>query len=143
MNKFIIFLPFLLASSGLLAATSENITSSKEVDKCFDKYGENNIECLDEVNDKSDHELEKVYQAKIKEIESFDHTQWWMADESRKTGMIDGLKKSQVQWLKYRDDYCGVATTAEQGTHYLGAGFTSCNINMNKRRIAEIKMIKL
>ena len=143
MNKLLIFIPLLFISYGLPAAPTGNITTSKEVGKCFDKYGENNVECLEDLNDKSDHQLEQSYQHKLKEIDAFDYTKWWMADESRKAGMIDDLKKSQVEWLKYRNDYCNAATTAAQGTHYLGAAFTSCEINMNKRRIAEIEMIKL
>lgn len=143
MNKLLIFIPLLFISYGLSAASTDNITTSKIVDQCFDKYGENNVECLEEMSDKSEHQLKKSYQKKLKEINNFDYTKWWMADENRRTGMADALKKSQVQWLKYRSDYCNAATTAAQGTHYLGAAFTSCEINMNKRRIAEIEMIKL
>ena len=142
MNKFITLLPLIFSSYGLLAASSVDITTSDEAEKCFQKYGENNAECLEEVTDKSEHQLEKVYQDKLKAIDAFDYTQWWMADESRKTGMIDALRKSQMEWLKSRAAYCGAATTAAQGTHFLGAPLTSCTINMNKRRIAEIKMIK-
>ena len=65
------------------------------------------------------------------------------AHQYRKKLMIDTFKKSQSEWLKYRDDYCNVATTDAQATHFLGAAFTGCNINMNNRRINEIQIIKM
>ncbi|MDT3640956.1 DUF1311 domain-containing protein, partial [Cronobacter sakazakii] len=36
-----------------------------------------------------------------------------------------------------------VATTAAQGTHFLGAASVGCNINMNKRRIKEIQLTEV
>ncbi|EPN9596541.1 lysozyme inhibitor LprI family protein, partial [Cronobacter sakazakii] len=39
-----------------------------------------------------------------------------------------------------RDSYCEVATIGEQETHFIGAAWTGCTINMNKRRIKEIQL---
>lgn len=47
----------------------------------------------------------------------------------------------QRGWLTYRDSYCEVATIGEQETHFIGAAWTGCTINMNKRRIKEIQLI--
>ncbi|EOW6759837.1 lysozyme inhibitor LprI family protein, partial [Cronobacter malonaticus] len=68
------------------------------------------------------------------------YTKWWMGDEDRKKRMIEAFRKSQHDWLTYRDSYCDVATTAAQGTHFLGAASVGCNINMNRRRIKEIQL---
>lgn len=143
MKKLLVLVSLLLASNASLASADDSITSNKDVDACIQKYGENNSECLEEISDKADDSLNKAYTAKLKEMEGFDYTKWWMGDEDRKKRMIDTFKKSQNEWLKYRDNYCNVATTDAQGTHFLGAASTGCNINMNNRRISEIKMIKM
>lgn len=143
MKKHLILVSLLLVSNISLASAANSITSNKDVDACIQKYGENNSECLEEISDKADDSLNKAYAAKLKEMEDFDYTQWWMGDEDRKKLMIDTFKKSQSEWLKYRDDYCNVATTNAQSTHFLGAAFTGCYINMNNRHTSEIKMIKI
>lgn len=76
-------------------------------------------------------------------MENFDYTQWWMGDEERKKRMIELFKRNQAEWLKYRDDYCNIAATGSQGTHYLGNAATGCTTNMNKQRIKEIKMLQM
>ncbi|EOU9520975.1 lysozyme inhibitor LprI family protein [Cronobacter turicensis] len=52
------------------------------------------------------------------------------------------LRMSQQEWVNYRDDYCATAVTAGQSSPYFGAYWTSCILNMNKRRIEEIVMTK-
>lgn len=143
MKKLLVLVSLLLASNASLAASANDITSNKDVEACLQKYGENNSECLEDLSDKADDALNKAYAEKLKEMEGFDYTQWWMGDEDRKKRMIDAFKKSQSEWLKYRDDYCNAATTGAQGTHFLGAAFAGCNINMNSRRTSEIRMIQM
>lgn len=143
MKKSAIVLSLLLAYHASLAAQTLDITTNKEVKTCLEKYGENSSECLEDLNDKTEDELNQVYNKKLKAMEAFDYTQWWMGDKNRKSTMIEVFKKNQAEWLTYRNDYCNVATTGSQGTHFLGASSVGCNINMNKRRISEIKMIQL
>ena len=143
MKKSLILVPLLLASNIALAATTTDITSNKDVDTCIQKNGENNSECLEDLNDKSNKALITTYTEKLKQIENFDYTQWWMGDENRKKGMIEAFKKSQNEWLTYRNNYCNAAATGSQGTHFLGAAATGCNLNMNNRRINEIQMIQI
>ncbi len=143
MNKFLILVFLLLASDASLAATATDITSNKDVDACIQKNGENNSECLEDINDKSNKALITAYTEKLKQIENFDYTQWWMGDENRRKGMIEAFSKSQSEWLTYRNNYCNAAATGSQGPHLLGAATTGCNINMNNRRITEILMIRI
>lgn len=143
MNKFLILVSLLLASGASLAATATDITSNKNVDACIQKNGENNSECLEDINDKSNKALITAYTEKLKQIENFDYTQWWMGDENRRKGMIEAFSKSQSEWLTYRNHYCNAAATGSQSTHLLGAATTGCNINMNNRRITEILMIRI
>ncbi|EPJ1719012.1 lysozyme inhibitor LprI family protein, partial [Cronobacter sakazakii] len=82
-------------------------------------------------------------ETKLKSLERVDYTTWWMGDEDRKKRMIEAFRKSQHDWLTYRDGYCDVATTAAQGTHFLGAASVGCNINMNRQRIKEIQMLHI
>ncbi|ABU78235.1 DUF1311 domain-containing protein [Cronobacter sakazakii] len=140
MKRIMAIIPLLMIATASLAADEKDITSDNAVDQCLDKYYEFSSECLEDLNDKTEAELKKAYETKLKSLERVDYTKWWMGDEDRKKRMIEAFRKSQRDWLTYRDGYCDVATTAAQGTHFLGAASVGCNINMNKRRIKEIQL---
>ncbi|EOC1326984.1 DUF1311 domain-containing protein [Cronobacter dublinensis] len=140
MKKIAFIISFLLVSHASLAADEKDITSDNAVDQCLDKYYEFSSECLGDLNDKTEAELKKAYETKLKSLERVDYTKWWMGDEDRKKRMIEAFRKSQRDWLTYRDSYCEVATIGEQETHFIGAAWTGCTINMNKRRIKEIQL---
>ncbi|EOV9617067.1 lysozyme inhibitor LprI family protein [Cronobacter dublinensis] len=140
MKKILAIIPLLMIATASLAADEKDITSDNAVDQCLDKYYEFSSECLEDLNDQTEAELKKAYETKLKSLARIDYTKWWMGDEDRKKRMIEAFRKSQRDWLTYRDGYCDVATTAAQGTHFLGAASVGCNINMNKRRIKEIQL---
>ncbi|MCI0207294.1 UNVERIFIED_ASMBLY: DUF1311 domain-containing protein [Cronobacter sakazakii] len=140
MKRIMAIIPLLMIATASLAADEKDITSDNAVDQCLDKYYEFSSECLEDLNDKTEAELKQAYETKLKSLERVDYTKWWMGDEDRKKRMIEAFRKSQRDWLTYRDGYCDVATTAAQGTHFLGAASVGCNINMNKRRIKEIQL---
>ncbi|WP_336293075.1 lysozyme inhibitor LprI family protein [Cronobacter dublinensis] len=140
MKKIAFIISVLLVSHGSLAADEKDITVDNAVDQCLDKYYEFSSECLEGLNDKTEAELKKAYETKLKSLERVDYTKWWMGDEDRKKRMIEAFRKSQRDWLTYRDSYCEVATIGEQETHFIGAAWTGCTINMNKRRIKEIQL---
>ncbi|EPE2232071.1 lysozyme inhibitor LprI family protein [Cronobacter turicensis] len=139
MKKFVFLFSTLLISHTLMAADQKDITADNAVDQCLDKYYEFSSECLEDLNEKTEAELKKAYETKLKALERVDYTKWWMGDEDRKKRMIEAFRKSQRDWLTYRDSYCEVATIGEQETHFIGAAWTGCTINMNKRRIKEIQ----
>ncbi|EKM0669087.1 DUF1311 domain-containing protein [Cronobacter turicensis] len=140
MKKIVFLFSTLLISHTLMAADQKDITADNAVDQCLDKYYEFSSECLEDLNDKTEAELKKAYETKLKALERVDYTKWWMGDEDRKKRMIEAFRKSQRGWLTYRDSYCEVATIGEQETHFIGAAWTGCTINMNKRRIKEIQL---
>ncbi|EPF4654810.1 lysozyme inhibitor LprI family protein [Cronobacter sakazakii] len=141
MKKIVFLFSTLLLSHTLMAADQKDITADYAVDQCLDKYYEFSSECLEDLNDKTEAELKKAYETKLKSLERVDYTKWWMGDEDRRKRMIEAFRKSQRDWLTYRDSYCEVATIGEQETHFIGAASVGCNINMNKRRIKEIQLI--
>ncbi|ELY5817064.1 DUF1311 domain-containing protein [Cronobacter turicensis] len=141
MKKIVFLFSTLLISHTLMAIDQKDITADNAVDQCLDKYYEFSSECLEDLNDKTEAELKKAYETKLKALERVDYTKWWMGDEDRKKRMIEAFRKSQRDWLTYRDSYCEVATIGEQETHFIGAAWTGCNINMNIRRIKEIQLI--
>ena len=143
MKRILAIIPLLMIATASLAADEKDITSDNAVDQCLDKYYEFSSECLEDLNDKTEAELKKAYETKLKALGRVDYTKWWMGDEDRKKRMIEAFRKSQRDWLTYRDGYCDVATTAAQGTHFLGAASVGCNINMNKRRIKEIQLTEV
>ncbi|EPE7491617.1 lysozyme inhibitor LprI family protein [Cronobacter universalis] len=143
MKRILAIIPLLMIATASLAADEKDITADNAVDQCLDKYYEFSSECLEDLNDKTEAELKKAYETKLKSLERVDYTKWWMGDEDRKKRMIEAFRKSQRDWLTYRDGYCDVATTAAQGTHFLGAASVGCNINMNKRRIKEIQLTEV
>ncbi|WP_105645362.1 lysozyme inhibitor LprI family protein [Cronobacter malonaticus] len=140
MKKIVFLFSTLLISHTLMAADQKDITADNAVDQCLDRYYEFSSECLEDLNDKTEAELKKAYETKLKALERVDYTKWWMGDEDRKKRMIEAFRKSQRGWLTYRDSYCEVATIGEQETHFIGAAWTGCTINMNKRRIKEIQL---
>ncbi|EOC1567100.1 DUF1311 domain-containing protein [Cronobacter dublinensis] len=140
MKKIAFIISFLLVSHASLAADEKDITADNAIDQCLDKYYEFSSECLEDLNGKTEAELKKAYETKLKSLERVDYTKWWMGDEDRKKRMIEAFRKSQRDWLTYRDSYCEVATIGEQETHFIGAAWTGCTINMNKRRIKEIQL---
>ncbi|AZP34722.1 lysozyme inhibitor LprI family protein [Cronobacter sakazakii] len=140
MKKIVFLFSTLLLSHTLMAADQKDITADNAVDQCLDKYYEFSSECLEDLNDKTEAELKKAYETKLKSLERVDYTKWWMGDEDRKKRMIEAFRKSQHDWLTYRDSYCEVATIGEQETHFIGAAWTGCNINMNRQRIKEIQL---
>ncbi|ELY2857172.1 lysozyme inhibitor LprI family protein [Cronobacter dublinensis] len=140
MKKIAFIISMLLFSHASLAADEKDITADNAVDQCLDKYYEFSSECLEDLNEKTEAELKKAYETKLKALERVDYTKWWMGDEDRKKRMIEAFRKSQRDWLTYRDSYCEVATIGEQETHFIGAAWTGCTINMNKRRIKEIQL---
>ncbi|ELY5853574.1 hypothetical protein C3E80_00185 [Cronobacter malonaticus] len=143
MKRILAIIPLLMIATASLGADEKDITSDNAVDQCLDKYYEFSSECLEDLNEKTEAELKKAYETKLKSLERVDYTKWWMGDEDRKKRMIEAFRKSQRDWLTYRDGYCDVATTAAQGTHFLGAASVGCNINMNKRRIKEIQLTEV
>ncbi|WP_426712111.1 lysozyme inhibitor LprI family protein [Cronobacter muytjensii] len=143
MKRILAIIPVLMIATASLAADEKDITSDNAVDQCLDKYYEFSSECLEDLNEKTEAELKKAYETKLKALERVDYTKWWMGDEDRKKRMIEAFRKSQRDWLTYRDGYCDVATTAAQGTHFLGAASVGCNINMNRQRIKEIQMLHI
>ncbi|WP_369833695.1 lysozyme inhibitor LprI family protein [Cronobacter dublinensis] len=140
MKKIVFLFSTLLISHTLMAIDQKDITADNAVDQCLDKYYEFSSECLEDLNDKTEAELKKAYEKKLKALVRVDYTKWWMGDEDRKKRMIEAFRKSQRDWLTYRDGYCEVATIGEQETHFIGAAWTGCTINMNKRRIKEIQL---
>ena len=140
MKKIAFLFSTLLISHTLMATDQKDITADNAVGQCLDKYYEFSSECLEDLNDKTEAELKKAYETKLKSLERVDYTKWWMGDEDRKKRMIEAFRKSQRDWLTYRDSYCEVATIGEQETHFIGAAWTGCTINMNKRRIKEIQL---
>lgn len=138
--KKIFFLISLLALQFNAVADSLPILKNKAVENCVTKYGEEDSECLGSLNDKTNSELQNSYNEKFHELEKMDYTKWWMGSKEQKQSMLSAFKKSQDEWVQYRDNYCQVLTTSEQGGHAFGEVMLSCLINMNNNRIAEIKM---
>lgn len=138
--KKIFFLISLLVLQFNAVADSLPILKNKAVENCVAKYGEEDNECLGSLNDKTNTELQNSYNEKLHELEKMDYTKWWMGSKEQKQSMLSAFKKSQDEWVQYRDNYCQVLTTSEQGGHAFGEVMLSCLINMNNNRIAEIKM---
>ncbi len=139
MNKYrTLLVPLLLIPQ---VSFSQSIINNHEVDLCIQKYKDENSECLEDISDKSEEKLREAYSAKLKELDNFDYNQWWMGTREQKDNMLTLFKKNQKNWLTWRYDYCGLATTATQNTHGFANAITACTINLNSQRVNQIKMI--
>lgn len=124
-------------------AKTAKIDDSKDVTECIKKFKNENIECLDDVLHNSEEQLNKAYLAKLNKIKKTSPDEWWMGDEQQKKEAIDSFMANQKKWIEYRDSYCGVALWSYQNSDHLGEAQTSCEINMNKRRLEEISLIQI
>lgn len=94
MKRILAIIPALMIATASLAADEKDITADNAVDQCLDKYYEFSSECLEDLNDKTEAELKKAYETKLKSLERVDYTKWWMGDEDRKKRMIEAFRKS-------------------------------------------------
>lgn len=115
-----------------------SIKSNNEVNLCIQQFGESSDECLENISDKSDTELQKKYEDKLKKLKETDYASWWMGSKEQHDNLIKDFQESQRDWQKYKVEYCKATTVAEQNTHRSGEAMASCLINMNERRIEEI-----
>ncbi|ELY6255536.1 DUF1311 domain-containing protein [Cronobacter sakazakii] len=140
-NAFLVSM-LLITAIPACAVALVSITTNKSVSQCIAHYGDKNVECLELLNEKAEKELNKAVREKLKDIATYDYERWWMGNAAQRENMLETFKKSQEEWVKYRDDYCAAAVTAGQSTPYFAAYWASCILNMNKRRIEEIVMTK-
>ncbi|WP_039055360.1 lysozyme inhibitor LprI family protein [Enterobacter sp. Bisph1] len=144
MTRFLTIIVALLASASINASEVKNVKSigqNQSVNECIKKYKSNNIECLDDIIDKSESLLNKTYNDKLNEIKKSDLNTVWMGDEKQKEYAIGLFIENQKKWIDYRGNYCTVALWKVQNSQHLGENQTSCKLNMNKRRIEEINLI--
>lgn len=109
---------------------------------CF-KMDEESLECIIALTDKSDEVLNQAYSRKLQEIKSADEMRWWLGSKEQKMRMADNFVNSQRLWLEYRKVYCFTIAAPEENTQAYGEVQARCHINMNQRRIDEIKMLYL
>lgn len=127
--------------NALAESNHSSIVKNSDVDACVDNSRNIDSECLNSVSKRSEKELNDVYKDKLKEISTFDFSRWWMGEIDRREEMKQSFVHSQELWLKYRSEYCKTASTRSEGVDGYGAAVLSCQINLAKRRIEEIKMI--
>ena len=122
-------------------SNTTSILANNEVERCIQQFGESSDECLGNLSDKSDAELQKKYEDKLKKLKETDYASWWMGSKEQHDNLINNFLESQRDWQKYKVEYCKSTTVAEQNTHKSGAVMASCLINMNERRIEEITLM--
>lgn len=133
---------FLISLCSLYVTAAATPLHHPDVERCIKQYGENSDECLGTLNDRSQRALKNAFEAKLSEVNAFDFTRWWRGTQPQKDQMISTLKKNQAAWLSYRDDYCGLVTTADQGTHAFSENMLSCILNMNSEREKALSAIQ-
>ncbi|MDF7758166.1 DUF1311 domain-containing protein [Kosakonia cowanii] len=138
----VFFVALFIFANGAFAASKASF-EQKSISHCIEKYGENDDECLEDVNDTSEAALNKAYEAKLKEISSFDYTRWWRGSQEQKDRMLATYKQNQTEWLQYRNNYCELVSTQAMGTHAFGEAMLGCVLNMNTLRIDQINKIRL
>ena len=118
---------------------SGSIVNNQDVNACIERNSDS--ECLSSVSKLMEERLNSVYQNKLKEISTYDYSQWWMGEKEQREEMRKSFIRSQELWLKYRQNYCKSASTGAESIDGYGAIVLSCQINMGIRRIEEIRMI--
>uniref|UniRef100_UPI002898E600 lysozyme inhibitor LprI family protein n=1 Tax=Pseudescherichia sp. TaxID=2055881 RepID=UPI002898E600 len=104
---------------------------------------EESYDCSDKLIQNSDNNLQDSFKNKLKEIESANYSQWWMGSEEQRKTMSVNFANSQKAWEQYKITYCKSAAAPYENTHGYGDTLSSCFINMNRKRVAEINMISV
>lgn len=120
-----------------------DLLSNLGVEKCAAKPDQESYDCSDKLIQNSDNHLKDSFRKKLKEIESANYSQWWMGSEEQRKTMSANFANSQKVWEQYKLTYCKSAAAPYENTHGYGDTLSSCFINMNQKRIAEIDMISV
>jgi len=120
-----------------------DLLSNQDVEKCAAKPDEESYDCSDKLIQNSDNNLQDSFKKKVKEIESANYSQWWMGSEEQRKSMSVNFANSQKAWEQYKLTYCKSAAAPYENTHGYGDTLSSCFINMNRKRVAEINMISV
>ncbi|MCR4456348.1 lysozyme inhibitor LprI family protein [Pseudescherichia sp. L3] len=120
-----------------------DLLSNQDVEKCAAKPDEESYDCSDKLIQNSDNNLQDSFKKKVKEIESANYSQWWMGSEEQRKTMSVNFANSQKAWEQYKITYCKSAAAPYENTHGYGDTLSSCFINMNRKRVAEINMISV
>lgn len=120
-----------------------DLLSNQDVEKCAAKPDEESYDCSDKLIQNSDNNLQDSFKKKVKEIESANYSQWWMGSEEQRKTMSVNFANSQKAWEQYKFTYCKSAAAPYENTHGYGDTLSSCFINMNRKRVAEINMISV
>lgn len=120
-----------------------DLLSNQDVEKCAAKPDEESYDCSDKLIQNSDSNLQDSFRNKLKEIESANYSQWWMGSEEQRKTMSVNFANSQKAWEQYKLTYCKSAAAPYENTHGYGDTLSSCFINMNRKRVAEINMFSV
>lgn len=120
-----------------------DLLSNQDVEKCAAKPDEESYDCSDKLIQNSDNNLQDSFKKKVKEIESANYSQWWMGSEEQRKTMSVNFANSQKAWEQYKFTYCKSAAAPYENTHGYGDTLSSCFINMNRKRVAEINMFSV
>lgn len=120
-----------------------DLLSNQDVAKCAAKPDEESYDCSDKLIQNSDNNLQDSFKKKVKEIESANYSQWWMGSEEQRKTMSVNFANSQKAWEQYKITYCKSAAAPYENTHGYGDTLSSCFINMNRKRVAEINMLSV
>ena len=120
-----------------------DLLSNQGVEKCAAKPDQESYDCSDKLIQNSDNNLQDSFKKKVKEIESANYSQWWMGSEEQRKTMSVNFANSQKAWEQYKITYCKSAAAPYENTHGYGDTLSSCFINMNRKRVAEINMISV
>ncbi|WP_337037133.1 MULTISPECIES: lysozyme inhibitor LprI family protein [Pseudescherichia] len=121
----------------------DDLLSNQDVEKCAAKPDEESYDCSDKLIQNSDNTLQDSFRNKLKEIESANYSQWWMGSEDQRKTMSVNFANSQKAWEQYKLTYCKSAAAPYENTHGYGDTLSSCFINMNRKRVAEINMFSV
>lgn len=86
MNRFTLLALFmsLLSLNAAKVLAAQNIDTHVAVKNCIKKYKDQNIECLDDAINRSEDDLNKVYNRKLNELKQAPTEKIWMGNEQQK-----------------------------------------------------------
>lgn len=148
MKKSLITFILMTLIPSAYSAEKLDITAGPEIDKCWRDNADRGkaSECLHALSDKSNKEMDELIAKTVRQIKENNSGPVFKGEDPQQTigDVFSNLfLDSQDSWKEYRKSLClGVGSQIGKDAYDYWPYIYQCQINLNKRHVEEIKMIR-
>lgn len=148
MKKIMLAIIFLALAPSAFSAEKADIIAGSETDTCWHNNADRGkaSECLHALSDKSNKEMDELIAKTVRQIKENNSGPVFKGEDPQQTigDVFSNLfLDSQNSWKEYRKSLClGVGSQIGKDAYDYWPYIYQCQINLNKRHVEEIKMIR-